>query len=181
MYRAILMFSLAFPLAGCGSEPTVREENASIEDVSESVREASREQGLIRPGKWSSSVTIERMDMPGMPPQAAEQMKRMIARTHSSETCLTPEEVSQPKGDFFGGNENCRYDHFTMRGGRIDARMSCTAQGATQVMDMEGTYSSDSYQMRMSSTTEGGPGGEGMTMQMRVEAKRVGECTGKEA
>ena len=181
MYRVILLLSLAVPLASCGSQPTVREENASVEEVSEKVREASRDQGLIRPGQWASSVTVERMDMPGMPPQAAEQMKRMIAQTHTSRTCLTAEEVSQPTGDFFGGSENCRYDHFTMRGGKIDAQMRCTAQGGTQVMDMEGTYSPNAYEMRMKSTAEGGPANAGMTLQMKVEAKRVGECTGEEA
>ena len=180
MNRVALLIFAAVPLAGCGG-PSVNEENASVEEVSEKVREASRDQGLIRPGQWTSSVTIERMDMPGVPPQAAEQMKRMVAQTHTSERCLTPEEVQQPKGDFFGGNENCRYDHFTMRGGRIDAQMRCTAQGATQVMDMEGTYSPDAYEMRMTSRSEGGPTGQGMTMQMKVEAERVGECTGEEA
>ena len=181
MYRFILLLGLALPIAACGSQPSVREENASVEEVSEKVREASRDQGLIRPGQWASSVVVERVDMPGMPPQAAEQMKRMIAQTHSSQTCLTPEEVSQPTGDFFGGSENCRYDHFTMRGGKIDAQMRCSAQGSTQVMDMEGTYSPDSYEMRMKATSEGGPAERGMTMQMKVDAKRTGECTAEAA
>ena len=36
--------------------------------------------------------------------------------------------------------------------------------------------------MQMSMKAEGGAGLEaGMTMKMRVDAKRVGECTGKEA
>jgi hypothetical protein len=33
----------------------------------------------------------------------------------------------------------------------------------------------------MTSKTEGGAAGETMSMKMRVEAKRVGECTGKES
>lgn len=181
MYRAALLISLAVPVAACGSEPAVDETNASVEEVSERVREASRNDGLVRPGKWVSTVSIEQMDMPGMPPQAAEQMKRMVERTHKTESCLTPEEVKQPKGDFFGGGENCRYDHFRMRGGKIDAAMRCSQEGVTQVMEMSGSYSPDSYQMRMKSKTAGGPAGEGMAMQMRVEAERVGECTGEEA
>lgn len=179
MYRAALLISLALPLAACGS-PTVDEKNASVEEVSEKVREASRNDGLVRPGKWVSTVSIERMDMPGVPPQQAEQMKRMVEQSHTTQTCLTPDEARQPQGELFGGNENCRYDHFTMRRGKIDAEMRCTIPGATQVMEMAGTYSPDAYQMRMKSRTEG-TGGEGMTMQMKVEAKRVGECTGEEA
>lgn len=180
MYRAALLISLTLPLAACGSEPSVDETNASVEEVSERVRAASADNGLVRPGKWVSKVSIERMDMPGMPPQAAEQMKRMVEQTHTTESCLTPEEAKQPKGDFFGGNENCRYDHFKMGGGKIDAAMRCTAQGGTQVMEMDGTYAPESYEMRMKTTTEAA-GAEGMTMQMKVEAERVGECTGEEA
>lgn len=176
MTRAILLLSLALPLAACGSEPTVDEKNASVEEVAEKVREASRDDEFIRPGKWQSRVTIEEMEMPGMPPQAAEQMKRMIARTQSSETCLTPDQAKQPREKFFSGNENCRYDHFRMGGGKIDAAMRCQAGGSAQLMEMSGTYSPDSYRMRMKSRSEGGPG-EGMTMRMKVEATRVGECT----
>ena len=112
MNRAAVLIALAFPLAACGSEPSVDEKNASVEEVAEKVREASRGDQFIRPGKWLSSVTIEEMDMPGMPPEAAEQMKRMMAQSHSSESCLTEEQVKQPKEEFFSGNENCRYDHF---------------------------------------------------------------------
>lgn len=175
----LILAALALALASCGG-PSVSEENASVEEVSEKVREASRD-GLIRPGKWVSSVSIEDMQAPGMPPEAAEQMKRMVAQTHRSESCLTPDDVRQPSADFFGGNENCRYDHFTMGGGKIDAQMRCDTGGASQMMRMEGTYSSDSYQMRMTSRSGGGPGGEPLTMQMKVEAERVGDCPPGEA
>ena len=179
MYRAALLIAFAVPIAACGG-PSVSEENASVEEVAEEVRKASRDQGLIRAGKWASSVTIEQMSMPGMPPQAAEQMKQMIAQTHSSESCLSPEDVQRPSASFFSTNGDCRYDHFTMRGGRIDAQMRCEAQGSTQVMEMKGTYSPNAYEMRMTSRGEAGAG-QGMAMQMKVEAKRVGECAGDEA
>jgi hypothetical protein len=48
-------------------------------------------------------------------------------------------------------------------------------------MQMAGTYSPESYEMQMSTKSEGGGGAErGMAMRMRVEAHRIGECTGKE-
>lgn len=178
--RPALLLSLAIPLAACGSQPDVDETNATVEEVAEKVREASDDEGVISPGKWVSTVSIEDMSMPGMPPQAAEQMKKMVAETRTSETCLTAEEAKQPKATFFAGNEQCRYDHFTMGGGKIDARMRCSQGGATQVMEMAGTYSADHYQMRMKSRTQGTTDDEGMSMAMTVEAKRVGACTGKE-
>lgn len=176
MNRAILILAAAIPLAACGSEPSVNETNASVEEVSEKVREASRDQGFVKPGKWVSTVTVEQVDMPGMPPEAAQRMKSMLAEARTAETCLTEQDVKKPKEDFFAGNDQCRYDHFTMAKGQIDAAMRCSQEGVSQRMEMNGTYSPTSYEMRMKSRTEGGPGGEAMTMQMKVDAKRVGEC-----
>ena len=48
-------------------------------------------------------------------------------------------------------------------------------------MTMAGTYSADAFQVQMGMTSNAGDAlGEGMQMKMRVEARRVGECTGKE-
>ncbi len=179
MKSAAVLIACALPLAACGSKPQVNEKNASVEQVSEKVREASKEQGLINPGKWVSTVKIEEMSMPGMPLQAVAQMKKVIGGAHTSETCLTAEQAKQPKANFFSGNDQCRYDHFTMKGGTIDAEMHCTQRGSTQVMQMSGKYSSNSYTMHMKSRSEGGAD-KGMSMQMTVDAKRVGDCTGKE-
>lgn len=181
MRPALLLLGLCLPLAACGSKPQVDERNASVEQVSEKVREASREQGLIQPGRWISTVSIDSMEMPGMPPQAAEQMKKMVAGAHTSETCLTPEEAKQPKAKFFSGNDQCRYDHFTMTGGKIDAELHCTQNGTSQVMQMTGNYSADSYTMHMQSRTEGTGAGQDMSMKMTVDSKRVGPCTEKES
>lgn len=179
MNRLALLIFVALPLAACGG-PSVNEENASVEEVSEKVAEASKNRELIRPGKWLSSVTVEEMSMPGMPAQTAEHMKRMIADTHTSESCVTPEQAREPREQFFSGNENCRYDHFRMARGRIDAKMRCESRGTAQLMEMTGTYSRESYEMRMKSSIDRADA-QPVQMQMKVEAKRVGECTGEEA
>lgn len=177
MRRAILVSILA-PLTACGSEPDVDARNASVEEVADQVRQASGSDRFIRPGKWLSTVTFEEMTAPGMPPGAEEQMKSMMGAGQSYESCLTEEQVARPDEDFFAGSNNqCRYDHFTMGGGKIDARMRCGEGDISQVMAMDGTYSPDSYQMRMTTSLEGAPEpASGMTMRMRVDAKRVGEC-----
>jgi hypothetical protein len=178
MIRKIVLIALPLCAAACNSKPTVDETNASVEEVAEKVREATDDGQLLQPGKWLSKVTIEDVSIAGMPKEAAEQMKRMVAQTHQAESCLTPEQAKQPKGGFFGGNDQCRYDHFTMRGGKIDAQMRCEQGGSTQAMQMTGTYSPDSYEMRMSTSQEQGPGGGPMSLKMKVEAKRVGKCSG---
>ena len=171
---------LAASLAACGSEPDVDARNASVEEVAEQVRSANSDQLFVRPGKWQSRVTIEDISLPGMPAEMVEQMKTRIAQQgqQNFESCLTEEEARRPQEDFFAGKNNqCRYDHFTMGDGKIDARMRCEQGGATQVMEMDGTYSPDSYAMRMSTSTQGGEGATGaMTMKMRVDSKRIGAC-----
>lgn len=183
MKTAIALIALALPLAACGSKTQIEEKNASVEQVAKSVREAAGSNEFIKPGEWESTVTIEDISMPGMPAGAAAKMKNMVASGRTTTTCVSPEEVKKPDPDFFAGNDKCRYDHFKMGSGTIDAEMHCTQEGRTQVMQMNGNYSPDTYTMHMTSKAEGageGPGAN-MTMKMKVEAKRVGECTARES
>ena len=182
-YAAVALITCIVPLAACNSEPDVRATNASVEEVADKVADAGGGDNFVRPGKWQSQVKIEEFAMPGAPPEAASAMRSMNNRAQVYESCLTPEEAKRPKEDFFAGeNKNCRYDHFTMGGGKIDAVMRCADKGMSQTMTMQGTYGPDNYQMQMSMKAQGGPGpADGMTMKMRIEAKRVGECSGKPA
>ena len=70
-----------------------------------------------------------------MPPQAQAEMKRVMGQVqnNSFEYCVTPEEAKHPGGKMFTGKDNgdCRYDHFTMGGGKFDAAMRCA--GPAQV------------------------------------------------
>jgi hypothetical protein len=183
MRIAVFLIAGATALAGCNKSPEVHETNASIAQVQNAMRESGADEQFISPGKWQSKVTIESMDVPGMPAEIAQRMKQTMAQVRGFESCLTKEDVKQPKEDFFTGkNDQCRYDHFTMSGGKIDAVMRCDEGNGTQVMRMAGTYSPDSYQMSMAMEHEGAKADDGaMTMKMRVEARRVGQCTGDEA
>lgn len=181
MKHAFVLLACALPLAACNSEPNVDARNASAEEVAEQVADAGGSESFVRPGKWESRVQIEEFELPGAPPEAKAAMRRMYDRVQVSESCLTPENAKRPKEDFFAGqNKNCRYDHFTMGDGKIDAVMKCTGEGMAQTMAMQGSYSPDAYQMRMSMKADAGAGPPGgMTMAMRVDAKRVGECDAK--
>jgi hypothetical protein len=183
MKPALVLMMSALAVAACNKGPQVHEENASVDEVAEKVRQATGGGQFIKAGEWKSVTTIEEMDVPGMPSEAAAQMKAAMAKNGSHEftSCLTEEDVKQPKGKFFTGNDQCRYDHFNMSGGKIDAAMRCDAQGSgTQVMTMTGTYAPESYSMQMSMKAEGMPGpSSGMTMKMRVDSTRIGACSGK--
>ena len=168
------------PLAACNNSPEVHEENASVAEVQNKVANAVKGDSWVRPGRWESKVTIEEMSIPGMG-DMTEQMKGMGNRIETQASCLTEEDAKRPKEDFFSGdNKNCRYDNFNMGGGKIDAVMKCGDGQATQVMTLTGGYTPDTYNMQMSMQSQGGAQA-GMKMRMRVDAKRAGECTGKES
>jgi Protein of unknown function (DUF3617) len=182
MNRSAALLAFILPLAAaCNREPEVSATNASVAEVAEKVADARGSDSFVRPGKWQSRVQIEEFSLPGAPPEAASAMRNIQQRQQVAESCLTAEQAKRPKEDFFAGsNKNCRYDHFTMGGGKIDAVMKCTDKGMGQTMAMQGTYAPESYQMNVSMKAQGGPRpSEGMTMKMRIEAKRIGECDKK--
>lgn len=169
-------------LAACGNEPEVKMENASVADVAEEMRrQGSGSEAFIDPGKWQQKMTLLEIDAPGMPPEARQMMQRAMDQAQVHEVCLTPEQAKSPREDFFtGADKNCRYDHFNWGDGKIDLKLNCNQPNATQTMVMVGSYSPAAYTMTMTATNAGdGPGGE-MTMKMRVDAKRIGPCDGKE-
>ena len=183
MRYAACAIASVLALAACNKSPEVRAKDATASEVAEKVRESGADQSVVRPGLWESKVTIEQFEMPGMPPEMVERMKTMMAeqQEHNFQTCLTSEDVKRPKEDFFAGKNNeCRYDNFTMGGGKIDAVMHCGRSGSKQTMQMAGTYSPENYQMQMSTSVQPAKGQEGaMSMRMRVEANRIGECSAK--
>ena len=176
---------LALPLllmSACDSGPEVSVDNAKPSEVAEKMRAAGGGTTFVQPGKWVSTITIEEMKIPGMSPEFAASMKQQMAKVQNVESCLTPEQAKRPKEDFFAGaDKNCRYDHFEMDGGKIDAAMTCTHEQMVQKMTMAGSYSPERYDMAMTTNMEGGGPQSGTTMKMRVEARRTGACDAKTA
>lgn len=179
------MLLLALPLtmiAACDSSPDVKIDNAKPSEVAAKVRAAASGAEFVRPGKWLSTVTIQDMTIPGMPPELAARMKQRMGQAREVESCLTPEQARKPKEDFFAGvDKSCRYDHFEMGGGKIDATMHCTRDKMVQTMTMSGTYTPEHYQMAMATKMDGGSQEQGIEMKMKIDAKRVGECDAKAA
>lgn len=179
---AVLLAGLL--VSGCGqSDQTVTAENASAAEVQQKLKEAGGTGSFVRPGQWEQRATLLDIDMPGMPPEMKARMRQAMGTAQTHSTCLTPEQAKNPREDFFAGvDKSCRYETFRWGEGKIDVRMTCDAEGRTQAMNLAGTYTPDTYQLEMLVQGQGeqpGPSGQ-MTMKMRVDARRVGECTGKE-
>ena len=167
----------AFAVVGCNSQDSIEAKNESVESVAQKVASS----GLMpKPGRWEATVKLEKMDIPGMPPEAREMMQQHMSATQTSVSCLTPEKAEKPDASFFQPDASgCIYEKFSMADGKLDAVMTCENGGQMQKMSMNGTYDQENYTMRMSS--EGvGPDGKPVSMDMSVVSRRVGECTGEE-
>jgi len=176
--KRLTMLVLPLLAAACNSGPTVTAKNASVEEVSNKVAAAQASGAFISPGHWDGKVTITDMSAPGMekmPPETLKMMKDKMAAGQSFSSCVTEADVKSPKAGMFGGDQSCRYDHFTMAGGKIDAKLTCEQAGQKREMTINGSYSADAYHTEVSS--DGGAAGK---MSAVVDAKRAGACTGKE-
>lgn len=180
MKKLLLLAPLA--LAACNSGPSVEATNASAEEVANKVA-ASGAAPQLSPGRWEGTVNIVSMEIPGMPPEAAAKMKSAMGTGQPFNSCLTPEQAKKPAADFFtGGQKDCTYEKFSMDSGKLDAKMQCKTGGMTVDMTMDGKFASDSFQLAMTSKSAGMPGQpmSAHTMNMKMEARRTGECKGDE-
>ena len=174
--RTMIAGLMLMALAAC-HKPAVDERNASVADVAKAVSKAQAGEMKFNPGRWESSFTIESMNMPGMPASAA---KAVAGNKTRYATCLTQEKAAKPGSDFFAkDSKNCTYDHFTMGGGKIDAKMHCGNAGGDAVVTMKGDYTPTHYAMRMESVTNAARQGP-ITMRMAIEANHTGQCKGNE-
>lgn len=172
-----LALAAALALAGCGSGKTVTATNESVSGVAKKVAESGMK---FNPGRWESTMKFVKLDMEGMPPEAQAMMSKVMGKDRTFASCLSKADAEKPEAKFFGqADERCKYDSFTMGGGKIDAKMSCKSEQGVQAMTMAGTYTQDAYDMTMAINGQG-PNGKAMSMTMAISSKHNGECTGKE-
>jgi Protein of unknown function (DUF3617) len=175
MKSALCLLPLVF-LAACDSSPDVKMENASVGEVAKEMRKQGTD-GFVNPGKWQQVVTLVDIEAPGMPAEAKSAMRQAMGQKQTHEICLTEAQAKSPKEDFFtGADQNCRYEHFNWGDGKIDLKLNCQHPNASQTMVLTGDYQPNSYSMAMTATTEGAKPIEQMVMQMKVDAKRIGDC-----
>jgi hypothetical protein len=169
-------------LSACNKGPTVELKNASGKQVAQAVQEKGlmNSGSMIEPGLWESKATYSEMNIPGLSPQYAEKMKQSMAQSREkpSHHCITEADLKKPKEDFFGADKDCKFQHFTMGGGKMDIAMVCNREGSTQTMNMSGTYTPTTYSLEMAMNSSGGQE-NGMSIKGHIDSRRIGQCTGK--
>ncbi|MET0307992.1 MAG: DUF3617 domain-containing protein [Sphingomonas sp.] len=183
--RFTLVACLPFALAACHQQSTadsaaktgeVSLNNASVAEVAKQANAAGP--AHFSPGEWQTEIEIAEIDMPGVPPQVRDQMAAKMKATKTSvKTCLTKEQADKPQSEMFAGkNNDCTFDHYTMAGGRLDAKMTCkAAQGGSMTQTIAGTFTDTSYALT-SEMNAAGP--QPMHMKAKVNGTRIGACKG---
>ena len=110
----------------------------------------------MREGYWE---LVTSMEMPGMP---------MQMEPSKIKHCYTKEDVKDQKKTI-ATDKNCTVTDFKQSGSKFTWRMKCTGESAG-VFSGETVFKSDSYDSTMKMQTEG------QTMNMKVKARRLGNC-----
>ncbi len=179
-----LLAAAALGLAACNKGPSVDLRNATPAEVAKAMKDSGANRALIRPGKWASTVTIAAMDTSQLPPELAAKVNAQVGKPRTIEACLTPHQVDNADQMIGPAAAGCRYDRYTMGGGRIDGHMTCIGPAGRQEMTVDGTYGKDQYSMTVANKSSG-PGGapslSGLSSTMKVSSHRLGDCDAKPA
>lgn len=171
-------------LAACGSaEDKPESQPASIEDVKQEASQMVRPE----PGLYRKTFQVLEVNLPDMPPQAAEQLKSALQEKRVKTQCLTQAEVDKGFQQMFEDDDqstNCTFERFDVSGEKLEASMTCQAPGSGEgasggkaVMTMTGTVGRTSSDIMMTAHFSGGqaPVRE-MDTKSRITAERIGDC-----
>lgn len=167
----MIPFAAALLLSACGSKS---DSPQSKEEVASEMKKAAK----LKPGKYEMTMTVNKVDVPGMPPEAKAQMEQMMGQPQKMDYCLTAEKSEKGLQDMLSKmNGDCTYSNFEVSGAKIAGAMACTAPtGGTMKSSMTGnaTDETTNLQMKVEVTQPGMPAT--MKMESTMAMKRVGDC-----
>ena len=131
-------------------------------------------------GNWKTEVKLVKFEVPGMPDEMKAGMKQMVEGASGMDQCFTQEQVDKEdiaaelaKGPGNGGE--CTWSKKDVAGGKIDVAGTCTANGQTVEMAMNGTMEAKKSDVTI--TTKGKiPTGGDMEMVMQMTSTHTGPC-----
>lgn len=133
----------------------------------------------MQPGRYRTTVTVESIEIPGMPAAMAGQMKAMMAKASAQESCVTPQRAARGldvvKEQMARGQ--CSYARFDAADGKLDAAFTCqTGEGMAMTATSRGTYSGTGSTVKVDAALSG-PQGKTMHVVQTVTTERIGDCT----
>jgi hypothetical protein len=166
----------ALGLAACHSQPHTDANGRSTSGTQQSGAKLGSPVKM-KPGRWQSTIEVVHVVADRMSAEDLAQLRDTEGRqVHTM--CLTAKDLANPLADIFGiENAQCKYDHLTMTGGKIDGIMRCESPEAIQTITMTGKFDDRSYRLE---TVADIRGKQTLKLSMRVTGQYAGECTGEE-
>ncbi len=130
---------------------------------------------VMAPGLWQETLVFA-LDSVNGSQEAAAQMQGTLPSPKPRSDCYTAADLADPRGLFLAGAEqSCRFSHFVMANGRIEATGDCADQnGQTMHVTGTGQYSAAGYDFTFTGT--GQAGRLSLAFRGRDSGRRIGEC-----
>ncbi len=133
-------------------------------------------------GSWQTDIKLIKADIPGMPPEMMDGMKKMMEGASGMKECLTKEaadkeDITKEMSKTSSQGAQCDFKKKDVSGGKIDVAGTCKAANG-QAMDIAMTGTMEPKKTDLTISTKGAvPTGSGqMEMVMQVTSKHVGAC-----
>lgn len=126
----------------------------------------------LQAGEWEVTTEILRMEMPGLPGTPPP-----LPAPTTTRHCMTPELAAKPVDGIMSGGAmppGCASESNRVFDGRIQAAFTCNQNGMPSRVAMDGVFSPTNYEMSMQATA--GEGQTAVRTDMRLRARRIGEC-----
>jgi hypothetical protein len=129
----------------------------------------------LAPGLWEETLVFA-LDSVNGSAELAAHMASALPHPQPQRACRTDADLADPQALFLAGAEQaCRFDHFTMEGGRIVASGACS-DGHGQTMHVSGTGSYTAAGYDFTFTGNGTAGSLALVFRGRDSGRRVGAC-----
>ncbi len=144
---------------------------------------AKKDEGPVKrePGNWKMDMTLVKLDIPGAPPQIKQGMEQMFSGMKGIEQCITADQIAKEDieknlSDAAARGSECTFDKKVIAGENIDIAGTCKQGAQTANLTIKGTSGKTAQDITITSTGIGPDGKTPMTMEMRMQATRTGDC-----
>ena len=123
---------------GCAENSADKDGNGVI-DSKERAAEMNYDAFIpMEAGLWETKFVFDDVNVPTLRQAQKQQIMDAVAKSASSQSCLTEVDAKKPGADFFGGNgaEKCVYKTFDVSGQTVNMNLSCVMEGMG-IVDME--------------------------------------------
>ena len=142
MLKFFLLSSAVLALSACsdkGADGSAGKGANGIIDSQERTAEMDYDAFIpMKAGLWETNFVFTDINVPTLGKAEKQQIMNEVAKSASSQSCLTKAEAKKPDADFFGGNgaEKCVYKAFDVSGQNVRMKLSCGMDSMGSV-DME--------------------------------------------